>query len=87
MKYITVREMAEKYGVNVSLIRRHCNQNRIAGAMCRDGIWCIPEDAVLPERKEYRYEYSPEMPPLAAKLYHQKNGTIITDFTTMCRSI
>lgn len=74
MKYITVGEMAGKYGVNVSLIRRYCKQNRIDGVVCRGGIWCIPEDAVLPERKKRSFEYSPEMPPLAAKLYHQKNG-------------
>ena len=45
MEYLTTKETAKKWGVNVSLVRRYCTQERIPGVIQRDGAWLIPEDA------------------------------------------
>ena len=46
MNYLNVREIADKWGVNVSLVRQYCADGRISNAVLRNGVWCIPEDAV-----------------------------------------
>ena len=62
----------EKWGVNISLVRRYCQQGRITGAVYRDGVWCIPEDAVREERAVLEYTEEPMLPELAQKLQNQK---------------
>ncbi len=72
MNYLNVREIAEKWGVNVSLVRRYCTAGRIPDAVLRNGIWCIPEDAVRPTRTDFEHEYKEELPEFAKKLQNQK---------------
>ena len=72
MQYLSTREMAEKWGVSMTLIKRLCNQGRIVGAMYKDGVWRIPEDAVRAERTVLEYTEEPELPELAKKLQNQK---------------
>ena len=72
MAYVTTREIAEKWGVSQILIRRLCRQDRIPGAMCREGVWLIPEDAVRVSRTDLAYATGPELPELAKKLQNQK---------------
>ena len=72
MDYLSVKETAEKWGVNVSLVRRYCGQGRIPGAVCKDGVWRIPEDAVRPPRTISEHTEEPELPELAKKLQNQK---------------
>lgn len=72
MGYLSVKETAEKWGVNVSLVRRYCGQGRIPGAACKDGVWRIPEDAVRPPRTISENTEEPELPELAKKLQNQK---------------
>ena len=72
MQYVTPREIAEKWGVSPILVRRLCRQDRIPGAVCRDGVWSIPEDAVRVERTVLEYAEEPELPELAKKLQNQK---------------
>ena len=72
MKYLSTREMAEKWGVSITLIKRLCNQDRIPGAVYRDGIWRIPEDAIRPTRTVLEYTSETELPELAKKLQNQK---------------
>ena len=52
MEYLTTKETAKKWGVNVSLVRRYCTQERIPGVIQRDGAWLIPEDAKRPMKIE-----------------------------------
>ncbi len=72
MQYLSTREMAEKWGVSMTLIKRLCNQGRIVGAVYKDGVWRIPADAVRVERTILEHTEEPELPELAKKLQNQK---------------
>ena len=72
MQYLSTREMAEKWGVSMTLIKRLCNQGRITGSVCKDGVWRIPEDAVRVERTVLEHTEELELPELAKKLQNQK---------------
>ena len=72
MEYLSAREIAEKWGVSMTMIRRYCTQGRIPGAVYRDGIWRIPEDAIRPTRTVLEYTSESELPELAKKLQNQK---------------
>ena len=72
MQYVSPREIAEKWGVSPILVRRLCRQDRIPGAVCKDGVWSIPEDAVRVERTVLEHTEEPELPELARKLQNQK---------------
>jgi len=75
MQYVTPREIAEKWGVSPILVRRLCRQDRIPGAVCKDGVWSIPEDAVRVERTVLEYTEEPELPdsPKSCKI-RRKSG-------------
>ena len=89
MQYVSPREIAEKWGVSPFLVRRLCRQDRIPGAVCKDGVWSIPEDAVRVERTILEYTEEPELPELAKKLQNQKKKRnfhglydfVVIDFT------
>jgi DNA (cytosine-5)-methyltransferase 1 len=51
-KYISVMETAEKWKISPRRIQILCNENRIAGAKKKSGIWFIPYGAKKPERKK-----------------------------------
>ena len=72
MEYLSARETAEKWGVSMTMIRRYCTQGRIPGAVYRDGVWRIPEDAIRPTRTVLEYTSETELPELAKKLQNQK---------------
>lgn len=72
MNYLNVKETADKWGVNISLVRRYCTAGRIPGAVLRNGGWCIPEDTVRPTRTNFEHEYKEVLPELAKKLQNQK---------------
>ena len=71
MEYLSTKETAKRWGVNTSLVRRHCSQGRVPGAIQRDGTWLIPEGTKRPPKIE-RPEEVTELPPLAKKLVRQK---------------
>ena len=71
MEYLSTKETAKRWGVNTSLVRRHCSQGRVPGAIQRDGTWLIPEGTKRPPKIE-RSEEATELPPLAKKLVRQK---------------
>ena len=71
MEYLSTKETAKRWGVNTSLVRRHCSQGRVPGAIQRDGAWLIPEGTKRPPKIE-RPEEVTELPPLAKKLVRQK---------------
>lgn len=72
MEYLTTKEIAERWGVNVSLVRRHCSQGRIPGAIQKDGTWLVPVGATRPTKVERVVQTDAELPPLARKLIRQK---------------
>ena len=71
MEYLSTKETAKRWGVNTSLVRRHCSQGRVPGAIQKDGAWLIPEGTKRPPKIE-RPEEVTELPPLAKKLIRQK---------------
>ena len=86
MFYLSARETAEKWGVNVSLVKRYCAQGRISGVVFKDHVWRIPEDAIRPSRTVSEYSLEPELPELAKKLQNQKkkrNFHGLYDFTVI----
>jgi len=50
MKFISVKEYAEKYGISERSARNYCAQGKIAGAFLQGKTWNIPEDATMPKR-------------------------------------
>ena len=84
--YVSVKEIAEKWGVSAMLVRRLCRQDRIPGAVYREGVWRIPEDAVRVSRTDLDYTSEVELPELAKKLQNQKkkrNFHGLYDFTVI----
>lgn len=71
MKYISVKEAAEKWGVSPALVRRYCGQSRIPNAKCQCGTWLIPDRAKKPG-KTHPSPQQVELLPLAKKLAQQK---------------
>lgn len=72
MQYISTKAASEKWAITEQLIRRYCRQERIPGAIQREGAWLIPEDAKKPAKIEPMEKDVLELPPLAKKLVRQK---------------
>lgn len=51
MKYLSVAEIAEKWGVSERSVRNYCNSGKIDGAFLTGKTWNIPENAQKPARK------------------------------------
>ncbi len=50
MKYLSVKEIAEKWNVSERSVRNYCAEGRIDGAFLTGKTWNIPEIAKKPER-------------------------------------
>ena len=72
MKCLTVRETAEKWGVDISLVRRFCKQDRLPGALRTKEGWLIPEGTVRPVRTRLEHTEETALPELAKTLRKQK---------------
>ena len=48
MKYITVKEAAQKFGINELRVRLLCEQGRIEGAYKEGKVYLIPEASEKP---------------------------------------
>ena len=72
MEYMTVKEATEKWEMSGQIIRRFCRQERIPGAIIRNGVWVIPANAKRPDRIGQVPSEVIELPPLAKKLIRQK---------------
>lgn len=68
MKYISVTDFAQKYGISERTARNYCAVGKIQGATLVGKTWNIPEDADLPVRKK-RIK---QIMPLLAVLREQK---------------
>ena len=71
MEYISVKQAADKWDTSVQIVRRFCRQDRITGAIQRNGAWLIPATARKPKRIE-DIEEPEELSPLAKTLLRQK---------------
>ncbi|MBQ8676792.1 MAG: Fic family protein, partial [Bacteroidaceae bacterium] len=66
MEYISVNQFAEKYAVSERTVRNYCATGKIDGAFLTGKTWCIPVDAVLPQKRNTRIS------PLLARLLNEK---------------
>ena len=48
MKYLSVTQTAEKWGITQRRIQILCSENRVDGAVRIGHAWAIPEDAAKP---------------------------------------
>lgn len=48
MKYLSVAETAERWGISMRRIQILCNEDRILGAIRIGRIWAIPDDEPKP---------------------------------------
>ena len=78
MSYLSARETAEKWGVNVSLVKRYCTQGRVPGVVFQNGVWRIPEDAIRPTRTDLEYTSEQELPELAKSCKIRRKSGIFT---------
>lgn len=46
--YLTVQQLAEKWGVSIRRINTLCNEGRLEGAMKFGNTWAIPKDVEKP---------------------------------------
>lgn len=67
MIYLTVKEVAEKWGLGTRVVALYCAENKIEGAVKRGNLWLIPEDARRPVDKRRRLQ-SVHRPPLSEDL-------------------
>ena len=51
MKFLSVAEIAKKWGMSDRSVRNYCAHGRIKGAFLTGKTWNIPADAVKPERE------------------------------------
>ena len=52
MNYISVVEIAKKWGMSERAVRNYCAEGRVAGAILEGKTWRIPENAEKPVRKK-----------------------------------
>ena len=52
MNYISVVEIAKKWGMSERTVRNYCAEGRVAGAILEGKTWKIPEEAEKPARKK-----------------------------------
>lgn len=48
MKYLSIRQTSEKWGISIRRIQVLCAENRIPGATKIGSYWAIPADAEKP---------------------------------------
>lgn len=51
MVYVSVKEMAEQWGVSPRSVRHYCATGRVSGAFLTGKTWTIPADAKKPARR------------------------------------
>lgn len=49
MRYFSISQMSEKWGISKRRIRTLCTEGRIEGAFKMGAYWSIPEDAEKPK--------------------------------------
>lgn len=63
MKFCTVHEMAQKWGISERLVQKYCAQGRIDGAKKFGISWRIPEQAEKPRDPRKKKEEQPQSLP------------------------
>lgn len=61
MGYLSVSEIAEKWGISERSVRNYCANGRVAGAVLSGKTWKIPGDAGKPERSNQKKKQPPTL--------------------------
>ena len=61
MGYLSVSEIAEKWGISERSVRNYCANGRVPGAVLSGKTWKIPEDAGKPERSNQKKKQPPTL--------------------------
>ena len=56
MRYLSVSEIAQKWGISERSVRNYCAQERVSGAFLSGKTWSIPENATKPERANKQHK-------------------------------
>ena len=48
MDFLTVKEVAEKWGVGTRIVTQYCETNRLPGALKKGNLWLIPSGVEKP---------------------------------------
>lgn len=73
MDYISAKEASVLWNITDQMIRRHCRNGRIPGAVQRDGTWYVPTDAQKPAK--LKPDLAP-IPKLVKQLQRQRTKKI-----------
>lgn len=73
MKYISVSQMAKKWGIAERTVRNYCAQGKIKNAFLTGKTWNIPENIARPERIN---KYKNNSPTLLEVLKTEKAGRV-----------
>ena len=49
MEYLTVKEVAEMWGITSRMVTVYCSDGRLPGAVKKGNLWLVPEDAEKPD--------------------------------------
>ena len=72
MKYMTVKQVAEKWAISGAMVRRYCKDGKIPDAILTEEGWKIPKTAKKPNTVITDEKANTELSPLAKKLMQQK---------------
>lgn len=54
MDYMTLKDVAEKWGVTPCRVNYYCAGGRISGAVKMAGVWLIPKEEEKPVDRRYK---------------------------------
>ncbi len=61
MKYISVAQLAEKWGISERTVRNYCAEGKLEGAFLTGKTWSIPENVVKPNRSNQKDNSSKDL--------------------------
>ena len=76
MKYISVSQYAEKFGISERTARNYCANGKIEGAFLTGKTWNIPEEASLPRRSKASSHVLPLLQVLRDQKASKMKGNI-----------
>ncbi len=83
MRYLTIRQMAERWGVSERTVSKLCSDGRVEGAEKFGSVWSIPETVqkpIDPRRQRKQPAAAEPLPPVAEKLPHTAMPLLNTSF-------
>lgn len=70
MKYLSTKEMSEKWNISERMVRLYCTEGRVPNAIQEKGTWMIPADTKKPKREVPK---EPELTKFAKRVVYQRS--------------